>query len=68
MGFDIDGLLTRYLTEGIAANKKNHVGLELEFPILRVRGGPIDMEVIRGLFPCWRGLALTGKASRENCP
>lgn len=68
MGFDIDGLLTRYLTEGIAANKKNHVGLELEFPILRVRGGPIDMEVIRGLFPALAGIGFDRQSFAGELP
>ncbi|MEA5146255.1 MAG: hypothetical protein VB041_09515 [Candidatus Limiplasma sp.] len=42
---DVDSLLYRYLTEGIRNNSKNHVGVELEFPLVPKPGQPFDPSI-----------------------
>lgn len=42
---DIDRLLYHYLTDGIQNNKKNHVGIELEFPLVPSPGKPFDPNI-----------------------
>lgn len=46
---DVDSLLYRYLTEGIIRNQKNHVGIELEFPLVPMPGVPFDANIAHAL-------------------
>ncbi len=46
---DTDGLLYRYLTDGIKKNRKNHVGVELEFPLVPIHPKPFDPCVAKAL-------------------
>ncbi len=46
---DVDSLLYHYLTDGIRQNQKNHVGVELEFPLVPMRGSAFDPMVAHTL-------------------
>jgi gamma-glutamylcysteine synthetase len=51
---DVDALLKRYLTERVEENKKRHVGMEMELPLIRQDDGAPDMRVIRKMFEMLR--------------
>lgn len=47
---DVDRLLSDYLIHGVVKNHKKHVGMELEFPIVNLTGGPVPMDALRAMF------------------
>lgn len=47
---DSTDLICHYLTDGIKANTKNHVGIELEFPLVNTSAPAIDLAVVEPLF------------------
>ena len=53
---DIDRLLYQYLTEGISKNKKNHVGIELEFPLVPAIGKAFDPTIAHTLMNAMKPL------------
>ncbi|MEG2858777.1 MAG: hypothetical protein RSA12_02650 [Clostridia bacterium] len=58
MNFDIDALLRQYVTHGIVGNPHRHVGLELEYPLIPLKGDAVDLDVLRGLFPVLAGIGF----------
>lgn len=53
---DTDRLLYQYLTEGISKNKKNHVGIELEFPLVPAAGKAFDPNIAHTLMGAMKPL------------
>lgn len=53
---DTDKLLYQYLTEGISKNKKNHVGIELEFPLVSAPGKAFDPNIAHTLMGAMKPL------------
>lgn len=53
---DVDSLLYRYLTDGILGNHKNHVGIELEFPLTAQPGHAFDPLIAHPLMDALRPL------------
>lgn len=58
---DVDSLLYRYLTDGILANHKHHVGIELEFPLTAQPGHAFDPMIAHPLMDALKplGYAVT---------
>ena len=61
---DTDRLLYQYLTEGISKNKKNHVGIELEFPLVPMIGKPFNPDIAHPLMSAMKPLGYD--VSRED--
>lgn len=53
---DTDSLLYQYLTEGIRNNHKNHVGIELEFPLVPADGKTFNPDVAYPLMNAMQGI------------
>ncbi len=47
---DTDKLLYSYLTDGIRRNHHHRVGVELEYPLVAINGGEIDLAVVPAIF------------------
>ncbi len=56
---DVDSLLYHYLTDGIRRNQKNHVGIELEFPLVPMPGKAFDPAVAHALMAAMLPLGYT---------
>ena len=66
---DIDRLLYRYLTEGIIHNHKNHVGIELEFPLTPMPGVPFDATIAQPLMNAMKPLGYAvSRAEKDGTP
>lgn len=62
---DVDSLLYRYLTDGILGNHKQHVGIELEFPLTALPGKAFDPMVAHALMASLKplGYSVTREAA-----
>lgn len=53
---DCTDLICHYLTDGIKSNTKNHVGIELEFPLVNETAPAIELSVVEPLFEAVCGI------------
>jgi len=66
---DTDRLLYQYLTEGIRKNKKNHVGIELEFPLVPVLGKQFDPNIAHTLMGAMKPLGYAvSRTDQDGTP
>lgn len=56
---DVDQLLYHYVTDGIANNHRNLVGMELEYPIIALNGGAITLDFVKPMFDSLAPLGFT---------
>ena len=66
---DTDSLLYQYLTEGISKNKKNHVGIELEFPLAPAIGKAFDPNIAHTLMGAMKPLGYNvSRVGQDDTP
>ena len=66
---DIDRLLYQYLTDGILHNHKNHVGVELEFPLVPFPRKPFDVTIAHTLMGAMKPLGYKiSRCGQDSTP